>query len=199
MPDSTVPSDVVTLAEQLADAQPMRRGSLSERYVKCSKPDCPCCESEDARHGPYYSVSRVVNRKTQSRWLNTEEAKIVRRQVEQGQKFRKKVEAYWEACERWADASLPCQGPPVGCRQGHLRPPAATWLNSGQNSDAMNWTTAKSTTSSARLPFTSKLTTKPASALITSDGTVTACVIRSSALKASALVPALSRQAVRLR
>src|SRR6266567_7282893 len=106
MPDSTVPSDVVTLAEQLADAQPMRRGSLSERYVKCSKPDCPCCESEDARHGPYYSVSRVVNRKTQSRWLNTEEAKIVRRQVEQGQKFRKKVEAYWEACERWADAQL---------------------------------------------------------------------------------------------
>jgi len=106
MPDSTVPSDVVTLAEQLADAQPMRRGSLSERYVKCSKPDCPCCESEDARHGPYYSVSRVVNRKTQSRWLNTEEAKIVRRQVEQGQKFRKKVEAYWEACERWADAEL---------------------------------------------------------------------------------------------
>src|SRR5437899_10708320 len=106
MPDSTVPSDVVTLDEQLADAQPIRRGSLSERYVKCSKPDCPCCDSEDARHGPYYSVSRVVNRKTQSRWLNTEEAKIVRRQVEQGQKFGKKVEAYWEACERWADAGL---------------------------------------------------------------------------------------------
>src|SRR6266705_3058569 len=106
MPDSTVPSDVVTLAEQLADAQPMRRGSLSERYVKCSKPDCPCCESDDARHGPYYSVSRVVNGRTQSRWLNAEEAEIVRRQVERGQQFRKKVEAYWEACEQWADTQL---------------------------------------------------------------------------------------------
>jgi hypothetical protein len=106
MPDSTIPSDVLTLAELLADAQPMRRGSLSERYVKCSKTDCACCENEQARHGPYYSVSRVVNGKTQSRWLNAEEAKIVRRQVDQGHEFRKKIEAYWEACERWADAEL---------------------------------------------------------------------------------------------
>jgi hypothetical protein len=106
MPDSTVPTDVLTLAEQFANAKPMRRGSLSERYVKCSKPDCPCCENEEARHGPYYSVSRVVNGRTQSRWLNAEEAEIVRRQVEQGQRFRKSIEAYWEACERWADGEL---------------------------------------------------------------------------------------------
>ena len=106
MPDSTIPADVLTLAERLADAKPMRRGSLSERYVKCSKPDCPCCDSEDARHGPYYSVSRVVNGKTQSRWLNEKEAEIVRRQLEHGQAFRKNVDTYWEACERWADAEL---------------------------------------------------------------------------------------------
>ena len=106
MPEPTVPSDVLTLVQQLADAKPMRRGSLTERYVKCSKPGCACCEREDARHGPYYSVSRVVNGRTQSRWLTAEEAEIVRRQVEQGQQFRKKVEAYWEACEGWADAQL---------------------------------------------------------------------------------------------
>jgi len=106
MPDTTVPSDVLTLAQQLADAKPMRRGSLTERYVKCSKPSCACCESDDARHGPYYSVSRVVNGRTQSRWLNAEEAEVVQRQVERGQQFRKNVEAYWEACERWADTQL---------------------------------------------------------------------------------------------
>ena len=106
MPDSTIPRDVLTLAERIVGAKPMRRGSLSERYVKCSKPDCPCGENEDARHGPYYSVSRVVDGRTQSRWLNTEQAKIVRRQVEQGQEFRKTIEAYWQACERWADAEL---------------------------------------------------------------------------------------------
>jgi hypothetical protein len=122
MPDPTVPSDVLTLADQFADAKPMRRGSVSERYVKCSKVDCPCCENEEARHGPYYSVSRVVNGKTQSRWLNDEEAKIVRRQVEQGQEFRKKIEAYWEACERWADAELETlEAAPAGAAKKRLQ------------------------------------------------------------------------------
>ena len=93
---------------QLPQLGPRRESEvdLTERYVKCSKPNCPCCESDDARHGPYYSVSRVVNGRTQSRWLNAEGAKIVRSQVEQGQEFRKRIEAYWEACERWADAEL---------------------------------------------------------------------------------------------
>jgi hypothetical protein len=111
MPDSPVHTDVLTLAQRLADAKPMRRGSLSERYVKCGKPDCPCGDSEEARHGPYYSVSRVVNGRTQSRWLNAEEAEIVRGQVEVGQRFRKNVEAYWDACERWADDELETLAP----------------------------------------------------------------------------------------
>ena len=106
MPDPAVPADVLALAQRLADAKPMRRGSLSERYVKCSKPDCACSEDADARHGPYYSVSRVVEGKTQSRWLNAEAARIVRRRVELGQQFRKQIETYWEACERWADGSM---------------------------------------------------------------------------------------------
>ncbi len=38
--------------------KPMRRGALSERYVKCSKKGCACAESPDARHGPYYSLTR---------------------------------------------------------------------------------------------------------------------------------------------
>ena len=33
-----VPAGVQKLATELAEPQPMRRGSLSERYVKCSKP-----------------------------------------------------------------------------------------------------------------------------------------------------------------
>ena len=106
MPDSTVPSEVRTLAQRLAESKPMRRGSVTERYVKCNKAGCPCRESEDARHGPYYSVSRVVNGRTQSRWLDADEAQMVRQQVQQGRQFRKQIEAYWEACERWADAEL---------------------------------------------------------------------------------------------
>ena len=106
MPEFTIPEDVHTLAARLAEPKPMRRGSVSERYVKCNKPGCPCAEDPAARHGPYFSISRVVKGKTGSRWLDAEQAKTVRRQVETGQQFRKQVDAYWEACERWADRQL---------------------------------------------------------------------------------------------
>ena len=106
MPESQVPPDVRTLAARLAEAKPMRRGSVSERYVKCNRDGCPCAEREDARHGPYFSVTRIVKGKTRSRWLDAEEAKIVRTQVETGQECRQQVEAYWQACEHWADAQL---------------------------------------------------------------------------------------------
>lgn len=106
MPDTTIPSEVRALANELAEPKPMRRGSVSERYVKCNKPGCACGERRDARHGPYYSVSRVVRGRTQSRWLSAEQAALVRQQVEAAHQFRKKVDAYWEACEQWANAEL---------------------------------------------------------------------------------------------
>ena len=102
----TAPAAVRDLAAQLAQHRPMRRGSVSERRVKCNKPGCPCADDPDARHGPYFSVSRVVKGKTQSRWLDAEQAKVVRQQVESGQQFRRQIDAYWDACERWADAEL---------------------------------------------------------------------------------------------
>ena len=106
MRNPTVPADVLNLAQQLSDPKPMRRGSVTERYVKCNKGGCACGDSEDDRHGPYYSVSRVVKGRTKSRWLDAGQVDTVQRQVEDGQQFRKNIEAYWQACERWADAEL---------------------------------------------------------------------------------------------
>ncbi len=101
-----VPFAVRQLAAEMAEPQPMRRGSLSERYVKCSKPGCLCAERPQARHGPYYSLTRAVAGRTQSRFLSAAQAAIARRQVAAGRQFRQQVDAYWEACERWADAQL---------------------------------------------------------------------------------------------
>jgi len=107
MPESpTAPPDVRALAAQISELRPMRRGSVSERYVRCNKPGCRCRDRDDARHGPYYSLSRVVKGRTQSRWLSAEQVVIVRQQVEAGQQFRKNIEAYWQVCERWSDARL---------------------------------------------------------------------------------------------
>ena len=84
----------------------MRRGSISTRYVKCGKPGCPCADRREARHGPYTSWVRVVGGKTRSRWVHAERVETLRRQVETAKQFRKDLEAYWQACEQWADVQL---------------------------------------------------------------------------------------------
>ena len=107
MPESSdVPAGVRELARRLAEPKPMRRGSLSVRYLKCNKGGCACADDPKARHGPYTSVVRTVAGKSRSRSVPTTQADVLRQHVEAGQQFRKDVEAYWQACERWSDAEL---------------------------------------------------------------------------------------------
>lgn len=101
-----VPSRVGQLADQLAHAQPMRRGSLSERTIRCGKAGCACADNPKARHGPYHSLTQAVKGKTRSRFLTEEQAALARQQIATGREFREHVDAYWEACEQWADAQL---------------------------------------------------------------------------------------------
>ena len=101
-----VPPRVRQLAAEFADAKPMRRGSLSERTIKCSKPGCACAKDPKARHGPYHSLTHAVGGKTRSRFLTDEEADLVRQQIDTGREFRGRVDALWEACETWADGQL---------------------------------------------------------------------------------------------
>jgi hypothetical protein len=74
--------------------------------MKCGQSGCRCQQDPQARHGPYFSLTRVEAGKTHSRYLDATQASVARRQVEAGQAFRKDVEAYWQACEQWADAQL---------------------------------------------------------------------------------------------
>ena len=106
MPDSDTPTAVRDLARRLAEPRPMRRGSLSVRFIRCNKSGCPCAGKDEARHGPYTSVVRTVGGKTVSRMVPAAMAEVLRRQIEAGQQFRKDVDAYWEACEQWADAEI---------------------------------------------------------------------------------------------
>jgi Family of unknown function (DUF6788) len=113
------PEIVQKLAVNLSQPKPMRRGSLSVRYLKCNKPGCACGNDPQARHGPYTSVVRTVGGRSQSRAVPVAQAELLRQQVEAGQQFRKHVEAYWEACEQWADAQL--QGPQATSKQAAKR------------------------------------------------------------------------------
>jgi hypothetical protein len=100
------PADVRELATALSRPKAMRRGSVSERTIKCSKPSCACASDAKARHGPYFSLTRSVEGKTQSRFLTAEQAQLARQQIADGHKFRDQLDDYWEACEQWADSQL---------------------------------------------------------------------------------------------
>ena len=76
------------------------------RMVKCSKRGCPCAEDQDARHGPYYSLTYAVDGKTVSRLLSAEQAEIARGQIEAGRQFHDAVERYLGLCRRRADSEL---------------------------------------------------------------------------------------------
>ena len=89
----------------------MRRGSVSQRSIKCGKAGCACSQDPDARHGPYYSLTQAVAGKTHSRFLTVEQAAVAQQQIAAGREFRQQVDTYWEACEQWADAEM--ELPPV--------------------------------------------------------------------------------------
>ncbi|MGC9198374.1 MAG: DUF6788 family protein [Acidobacteriaceae bacterium] len=105
-PTREISSPIARLAAALSDPQPMRRGSLYERRMKCGQPACACQHDPEAAHGPYYALTQKVAGKTRSRYLSAEQVPVVRSQIEAGQRFRQNLEGYWEACERWADEQL---------------------------------------------------------------------------------------------
>jgi len=111
MKHSAAPASAIRarLHSQLADPIPMRRGSLTERFVKCSRPGCPCAHTPDARHGPYVSLTRSVEGTTRTRLIDPALAETVRRQIEVGRQFRDATGLYWAACERLADAEIEAQ------------------------------------------------------------------------------------------
>lgn len=107
MPNHTsLPPQVAELSAVLAQPRPMRRGSVNERRMKCGQANCACQSDPKARHGPYYTLTQAAGGKTLSRYVTAEQVPALRRQIEAGREFRQQVEAYWDACEQWADAEL---------------------------------------------------------------------------------------------
>lgn len=103
---SALPPQVTELSAALSQPRPMRRGSINERRMKCGQANCACQRDPKARHGPYYTLTQAAGGKTRSRYVAAEQVPVLRRQIEAGREFRQQVEAYWDACEQWADTEL---------------------------------------------------------------------------------------------
>jgi hypothetical protein len=104
--DSKAPEGVARLAAQLGRPRAMRRASVSERWMKCTKEACACAGDEHARHGPYYSVTWAEAGKTRSRLVRAAQLPVVRQQIEADREFRRDLAAYRAASQHWADAQL---------------------------------------------------------------------------------------------
>jgi len=101
-----VPAHIAQLAAAFSQPEPIRRGSLYERRMKCGQAACACQDDPKAAHGPYFTLTQKVRGKTRSRYIPPEQAPVVRQQIESGRQFRKRVEAYGDACEPWADEQI---------------------------------------------------------------------------------------------
>jgi hypothetical protein len=100
------PNAAAKLADRLVHPQAMRHGSVSERFVKCSKSNCACRSDPEKRHGPYLSLTAAEKGKTKSRYLTPEQAEMAHRQIDAGRSFHQQVDAYWKLCQQWADQEL---------------------------------------------------------------------------------------------
>jgi hypothetical protein len=93
------------LFAQLSMVGDFRRGSVSENYRKCGKPNCACAQPGHRGHGPRFLWTRSAGRrKTVGRQLAAAEVEKVRREVSRHAEFTAAVEQVIEVNEKICEA-----------------------------------------------------------------------------------------------
>jgi hypothetical protein len=115
------------LYAQLSRVGDFRRGSVSENWRKCGKPNCACARPGHPGHGPRFLWTRSAGRrKTIGRQLAAAEVEKVRAEVARHAEFRVISEQIAEVSERICEAR-PAAGTdapsaPEGEKGGSSRP-----------------------------------------------------------------------------
>ena len=93
------------LFAQLVALGDFRRGSVSENYRKCGKPNCACAQPDHRGHGPRFLWTRSAGRrKTVGRQLAAGEVEKVRQEVARHAEFASAVEQVIGVNERICEA-----------------------------------------------------------------------------------------------
>lgn len=96
------------LYAELAAVGDFRRGSISENYRRCGKPNCACAQPDHPGHGPRYLWTRTVaGRGTRGRQLSAEEVDKVRRELANYAEFAAVSEQIVEVNEAICEARPP--------------------------------------------------------------------------------------------
>jgi hypothetical protein len=104
------------LYAQLSMVGDFRRGSVTENYRKCGKPNCACAAPDHPGHGPRFLWTRSQGRRKRiGRQLAAAEVDKVRREIARHAEFTAAVEQIAEVNEKICEAR-PAAGtdaPPV--------------------------------------------------------------------------------------
>jgi hypothetical protein len=93
------------LYAQLSGVGDFRRGSVSENYRKCGKPNCACARLGHAGHGPRFLWTRTVRgQRTRGRQLAASEVEKVRGELAAYQEFASLAERIVEINEAICEA-----------------------------------------------------------------------------------------------
>jgi hypothetical protein len=93
------------LYAQLSRVGDFRRGSVSENYRKCGKPNCGCAAPDHPGHGPRFLWTRTLQgRKTRGRQLGAGEVGKVRGELAAYQEFASLAERIVEVNEAICEA-----------------------------------------------------------------------------------------------
>ena len=107
------------LFAQLAAVGDFRRGSVSENWRKCGKPNCVCAAPDHRGHGPRFLWTRSAGRrKTIGRRLADAEVGKVRREVARHAEFTAIAERIAEVSEAICEARPAAAAPD---REGQKR------------------------------------------------------------------------------
>jgi hypothetical protein len=111
------------LFAQLAAVGDFRRGSVSENYRKCGKPNCACAQPDHPGHGPRFLWTRTVRGpKTVGRQLAAAEVEKVRRELARHAEFAsladQVVEVNEKICEARPAAGTAAPSAPEGEKKG---------------------------------------------------------------------------------
>ena len=82
-------------------------GTLSQRMMKCGKPNCRCATDPAARHGPYYEWARMRAGKPTHRYVTQQQAHILRQAIDNYRQVKKLLRDWEENTERLIDAEQP--------------------------------------------------------------------------------------------
>ena len=93
------------LFAQLSMAGDFRRGSVSENWRRCGKPNCACADPGHPGHGPRFLWTRSAGRrKTVGRQLAAGEVEKVRREIARHAEFAATAEQIIEVNEKICEA-----------------------------------------------------------------------------------------------